>query len=134
MDEPVALRTDGPHSPEYTKQVADIVAEAIRVLNYASMPGSGGLEYPGDVYSLLGALYTGTGRLPQLFRQLVAFLDAQAASGRLGDDHGRDVAAQTAQAAFYLGAAHQVAADLTASLQAAQNAIAGLYVRDDTDG
>lgn len=53
------------------------------------MPGSGGIDYPGDVHKLLGDLYLATGRLPQLLDQVAAFLLAQAYRGRLGDDNGR---------------------------------------------
>src|SRR5258707_15858738 len=106
MPEPVELRTDGPHSAEYTMQVAYALAEAARVLNYATMPGAGGLDYPGDAYSLLGALYTATERLPQLFGQLTAFLAGQRDAGKLADDHARNVAAQVARAAFRLAKAH----------------------------
>ena len=134
MTEAVPLRTDGPHSPEYTKQVADTLAECVRVLNYASLGDAPGLEYPGDVYSLLGALYTATQRLPQLLVQLAGFLDAQARTGRLADDQGREVSEQIGSAAYWLGAAHQCAGDLTAALQSAQNAIAGLFVKEDEGG
>jgi len=135
MPEPVDLRTDGPHGTEYTMQVADALAEAARVLNHATMPGAGGLDYPGDVYSLLGALYTATQRLPQLFGQLAAFLASQRDAGNLADDHGRDVIAQVALASFRLGKAHGAAVTLTEELQAAQNAVSGLYVKEDgTDG
>jgi len=135
MPEPVKLRTDGPHSAEYTMQVANTLAEAARVLNYATMPGRGGLDYPGDVHSLLGALYTATERLPQLFGQLAAFLAGQRDAGNLADDDGRDVIAQVALASFRLGKAHGAAVTLTEELQAAQNAVSGLYVKEDgTDG
>ena len=127
----IDLNPDGPHSPERTKEVADLLAEGVRFLNY-STNGGPGLEYPGDVYSLLGALYTGTERLPQLLMQLTSFLAAQAASGTLADDHGRDVATLTAEASYNLGTAHQLAADLTKALQNAQQAITGLYVRGES--
>ncbi len=134
MSEPVELRTDGPHGIEYTMQVGDTLAEAVRVLNYATMPARGGLDCPADVYSLLGLLYTGTQRLPQLFAQLTAFLASQRDAGNLADDHGRGVIEQVALAAFRLGKAHQAAAVLTGELQAAQNAISGLYIKEDGNG
>jgi len=133
MDEPVALRTDGPYSPEYTKQVADQVAEGIRVLNYCSMPGGGGLRYPADAYELLALLWTGTQRLPQLFRQLDAFLADQGASGKLGADDGGNVAGLLSGAGEALHNAHWWANGLTEVLQRAQNAIAGLHVKEGAD-
>jgi hypothetical protein len=54
----------------YTAQVADFLAECVR--------------------TLLGHVYTATGRLSQLVDQLTVFLQSQASSGRLGDDKGRD--------------------------------------------
>jgi len=134
VSKPVELRTDGPHSAEYTMQVAYALAEAARVLNYATMPGASGLDYPGDAYSLLGALYTAAERLPQLFAQLTAFLESQRDAGNLADDQGRDVIAQLALAAFRLAKAHQAAATLTDELRAAQNAISGLYVKEAGNG
>jgi hypothetical protein len=129
----VNFHMDGPHTPATTLEAADLFAEGIRYLNHATMPGAGGLENPADAYSLLGALYTATGRLPQLLAQLTAFLDSQAGTGRLGDDQCREVSDQVASASLYLGACHRCATELTAGLQAAQNAIAGLYVKDGGD-
>jgi len=134
MPEPIDLRTDGPHSPDSVRGAADLVAEGVRYLNHATMPGAGGLDYPGDAYSLLGALYTATQRLPQLFAQLTAFLESQRDAGNLADDNGRDATGQVALAAFRLAKAHQAAATLTVQLRAAQNAISGLYVKGDGNG
>jgi hypothetical protein len=122
--------TDGPHSPEYTRQLGEALAEAVRCLNYASRDGAPGLEYPGDVYSLLGWLYTAAERLPQLLDQLAYFLHEQYASGRVADDQGRDASTLTAIAggALLTGKGHAEA--LTSSLRKAQEQIAGLYVKE----
>jgi hypothetical protein len=133
MPDPITLRTDGPHSPETVRAAADQVAEMIRYLNYAAMSGSEGLESPADVYSLLGALYTATGRLPQLLGQLDRFLAAQAASGRLAADDGAPTGGLISSAGEALHNADCWAAGLTEALQRAQNAIAGLNVRRGTD-
>lgn len=127
----ISLNTDGPHSPEYTREVADALAEAVRVLNYSTRSGEAGLESPADAYSLLGALYTATGRLPQLVTQIVAFLAAQGGSGALADAHDRSVATQIAEASYHLGHADGTATKLTAALQQAQQSISGLYVKGD---
>lgn len=126
----IDLNTDGPHSPDYTREVGNALAEAVRVLNYATRGEADGLEYPGDVYTLLGALYTATGRMPQLLTQLVEFLAAQGGSGTLADDHGRNVPSQIAEASYHLGHAHGAATALTKALQQAQQSISGLYVKD----
>lgn len=125
------LRTDGPHSTAYTREVGDVLAEAVRVLNYATLAEAPGLEYPGDAYTLLAALYTATSRMPQLFGQVAAFLRAQEASGTLGEDHDRPVDVQTGIACGALVTAREHAEALTGSLRAAQNAISGLYVKED---
>ena len=71
--------------------------------------------------------------MPQLLGQLQAFLDAQLASGRIGDDRGRDPGPLAWNAAAHLAGAQARAAEVTAELRAAQNAIAGLYVKGGTD-
>lgn len=134
MSDPIELRTDGPHRPEYTREVANAVAEGIRVLNYATLGDAPGLDGPDDAYSLIAALYTATQRMPQLAGQITAFLAGWQASGQLADSNGLDPTAQVALASYHLGAAHASAMELTAGLRAAQNAIAGLYVREGTDG
>jgi len=128
------LRTDGPHSPEYTREVGNLLAEAVRVLNYATLGDCPGLEYPGDAYTLLGALYTATQGLPQLLGQVASFVTAQAAAGKLGDTQGRSAVQVAGVNAACLALASQLAGDLTGRLQAAQNAISGLYVKGENDG
>jgi hypothetical protein len=129
----IDLRTGGPHSPEYTQEVGNALAEAVRVLNYGTHAGVG-LEYPADAYSLIGALYTATQRLPQLFGQMAAFLDGWQASGQLGDSNGADPNLVTLAASQNLTEAARLARMVTDSLQFAQNAIAGLYVAEGKSG
>lgn len=63
---------DGPHTPNTTAATAAILAEAVRVLNHATLPNRAAdtLPYPSDVARLLGHLGTALERLPQLLRQL----------------------------------------------------------------
>ena len=135
MTDLIELRTDGPHSPEYTRQVAEALAEAVRVLNFATAPPAfagdlpAGLGSPADVYDLLGSLEMAVERMPQLTGQLTAFLSAQKNTGALADDHGRGAAEQVALAAFNLGEAHHAAEVLAAALRGARDAISGLYVK-----
>lgn len=86
------LNPDGPHSPEYTRELGNALAEAVRCLNYATRDDAPGLDYPADAYSLLGALYTATQRLPQLMQQVAAFLESQSATRCLADSRGGDPA------------------------------------------
>lgn len=130
------LRTDGPHSTEYTHHLGEALAEAARTLNYATRGGAGGLECVPDVYGLLGWLYTTTERLPQLFDQLSEFLRAQARDADLGDsDRDPDLSpeAQALIGADHLREASQMLYHVTRSLHDAQNIIAGLYVKEDHD-
>lgn len=62
---------------------ADTAAEAIRALNHATLPGAGTLTAPSDVYDVVGALATLTGRLPQVLSQLQTFLAREHAAGRV---------------------------------------------------
>jgi hypothetical protein len=127
---PLELRPDGPHSPAYTVQVAWGVAEAVRVLNYATGSGAAdGLRAPATVYDVLGALRTATLRLPQLFEQLSRFLDQQLEAGRLAD-HVREPAVAVETAREALRSALPAAAELDQQLLRAQAAINGLYVPD----
>ena len=124
----INLHVDGPHSPERTKEIADLFAECVRFLNHATMSGNG-LDDPADIYYILGALYTGTQRLPQLTRQLAKFLGAQAATGTLGNNRDSDPAVEVTEAGYDLADAAQAAEALTTGLQNAQRAISGLYVK-----
>lgn len=125
----IDLNTDGPHSPDYTRQLGDALAETVRCLNYATLAEAPGLDYPADAYSLLGALCTAMGRMPQLLDQVGRFLRDQAATGALGDDHGRDPAIQAGMAADLLEDVRNRIAGLTPNLHQAQNDIAGLHVK-----
>jgi predicted metal-dependent HD superfamily phosphohydrolase len=127
------LHVDGPHSPERTKEIADLLAECVRFLNHATMSGNG-LDDPADVYYVLGALYTGTQRLPQLTRQITAVLTAQAATGTLGNNRDSDPAVEVTEAGYDLLDASVAAETLTTALQTAQQGIAGLYVKGEIPG
>jgi hypothetical protein len=130
MSSMIELDPDGPHSPELTAQAADVLAECVRFLNHATGRHAGhGLTWPADAYRVLGSLYTGTGRMPQLFTQLGTWLTRQAAAGILADDQGRDVTVLAAAAGEALASAAAAADTLTARLQSAQQAIAGLATR-----
>ncbi len=135
MSETITLSTLGPHSPEYTREVAWGLAECVRVLNYATGSAEdAGIAYPATAYEVLGALYTATGRLPQLLSQLSGWLERAAEAGRLAEERHGDVVAAvaTAQEALECAAGHVGA--VTSALQAAQNAIAGLSMPDDDEG
>jgi len=127
MSDPITLTADGPHSPEYTKQVGDLAAEAVRVLNYATRSDAGGLANPADAGDLLGALCETASRLPQLCSHIQKFLASRLAAGTVGGDGGRDPARMVAGAVAQLRDAELIAADLASSLEYAQASISGLH-------
>jgi len=126
----VDLNPDGPHSPEITARAGQLFDDTSRFLVYATMPRRGGLAYPADVYRLIADLYTATARFPQMCEQLARFLRAQAATGRLYEARGRDIALQVERAEMHLDQAAAAAHALTTALQAVQADIAGLGVRE----
>lgn len=124
MPDPIALNTDGPHSPDYTRQVADTLAEAVRVLIYATRGDAPGLHNIAHAYDLLGALYTATGRLDQLFTQIETFLKAR--ESEMGNLPGSNAHVQVLVANSCLGGAASATRDVTVLLEQTQNAIGGL--------
>ncbi len=100
---------------EHARHAAD-AAEAIRALNHATLPGTGGLTYPADAYEALGQLAVLAARLPQALAQILAFLAAGQDAGRIvivaGDHAGDPAAALTAAPAC-----------LDAAIDGAQNAL-----------
>jgi hypothetical protein len=108
----------GPDGPS-AAGLADQVAELVRALNHATLPGRSGLAYPGDVYSVLIALSVLAARLPQALAQTETFLAKELAAGRIvivDGAHTGDPAAAVAQAAACLhtarAAAHRLHIDL----------------------
>jgi hypothetical protein len=132
---PLELRPDGPHSNAYTVQIAWQVAEAVRVLNYATgSHAPAGLTAPATAYDVLGAMRTTALRMPQLFEQLAQFLEQQLEAGRL-EDHVRHPAYAVESAVDALNDARSLTQTLEPALMRAQAAINGLYIpAGDADG
>lgn len=126
------LRIDGPHSPDYTKEVAAQLAECVRVLNHATQ-GDDGLRNSADAYELLGELSTAAAGLPQLLQQTRAFLDRELEAGRLRDTNDGDPADAVEAAGAYVDGARKDAAELRDSCNTAQQAIANLGGKVITD-
>jgi hypothetical protein len=127
------LRPDGPHTPAYTVQVAWGLAEAVRVLNYATTHAAAGLTTPATAYDVIGATKTAAQRLPQLFDQLSNFLERELDAGRLAD-HVREPAAAVETALMGLSRAGEAADEMERELERAQAAINGLYIPDPAAG
>jgi hypothetical protein len=124
------LNPDGPHSPERTRVAGQVLDDVSRLLVYASMPGSGGMESPADAYRLLADLYTVTARLPEVCGYLERFLREQQATRPLYEAQGRDIAAQVERFAAHLHRAADAARAFTRAAQDAQADIAGIGVKE----
>ena len=128
LTESLTAQLHGPHSDETTAGAARLAAEAIRFLNYATMPQSGGLTEPATVPALAGELSTTVYRLPQLFSQLTDWLNEAMAAGQLADDYGRPVYRLTDEARLLLSKAMGRADDLGRALAAVQSLTTSLHV------
>ncbi|SEG90971.1 hypothetical protein SAMN04489712_1283 [Thermomonospora echinospora] len=128
MGERIEFRPDGPHSDDYTTDLARAFAEAVRVLNHATMRA--GLHYPSTVYDMTGNLATGTAGLGQLVSQIGAFLKREATAGNLADTSGTDPRLTVRDAALAIQDAECAAAALADALRDIQSAVSGLYVPD----
>jgi hypothetical protein len=125
----IELRAGGPHSDDYTTEVARAFSESVRVLNHATFTGRG-LTNPQTVYEVAGALAGGAAGLRQLFDQMTRFLGTETAHGRLAHDNGADPAITVSGIGRQLGFAGLAAAELFEALSAVQNAASHLYVPD----
>lgn len=120
-------RLNGPHDDEHTAAAADLAAEAVRYLNYATgSHAPAGLAYPSTVYLLAADLSSAAHRMVQLFGQLGDWLTREDAAGMLGTDDGSPSADVVTTARKRLAAASASATLLSAQLAALQNGIAGL--------
>jgi hypothetical protein len=128
-DRPVT--PDGPHSPERTRAVGEAISEAFRILNYATMPEKHGLAYPGDVYSVLGALSAAMSKLPQALDQMTWFIRKQVSGGKAVENarygkHNGDTEAAYATMLHALRAATSSAGDLERWLGEGRTALNGM--------
>lgn len=124
----LAVLADGPHDDDRTVAVAELAAEAVRFLNYATR--AGGLTYPASVYTVAGSLALAASRLPQMLRQAGGFLARELEAGRLGQDDGRSPAGTVDAALFGLSAAAGAADDLARALNGVQAALSGTRQRE----
>ena len=117
---------DGPHDDDTTIALAQITAEAIRVLNHATRDTSATSD-PATVNAVLGQLAAAAHRLPQLCGQLSGWLRQENTAGRLAhsDTSGLDDAIDGTLASLDRAAGH--ATHLAEALNRAQQATAWLY-------
>ena len=116
---------DGPHDDDTTIALARIAAEAIRVLNHATMPGRG-LADPATVCVVLGEFAAAAHRLPQLCTQLGGWLAAEHTAGRLAHTNS-DLPGALHHLTARLENATRYAGLLGGALDDAQQTTAGLY-------
>lgn len=124
-------RTDAGHHPQQTIAIADGIAEATRLLTYATMPGKNGLRHPGDVYSVLGALTDALARLPHILTQTTDFVDDLVTEGRVRENpnygsHGGDVQAANAEMREAMRVASKGLSTARSGLYIAHSALSGL--------
>ena len=115
-------------------ELADAAADAIRSLNHATFPGTGGLTWPSDAYDVIASLGLLASRLPQLLGQLDGWLTREVEQGRVSVDGGAyvgDPQAAAAVTSHYLDQAATAAHTLHRALDAAQQATAHLASDDD---
>lgn len=123
-------RLNGPHDDEHTAAAADLAAEAIRYLNYATGPhAADGLHGPSAVYEVTAGLYLAASRLAPCLDQLGAWLYRQDAAGLVGTDDGAPAVGVVAGAFGLCRAAARKADALAADLAGLQSAISGLNGR-----
>jgi hypothetical protein len=122
---------DGPHADEHTAAAADLAAEAVRFLNYATghHAPEGGLTWPSTVYEVVGRLSQAALGMPQLFTQMSTWLATELADGRIGMDDRSDATPAVADARAHLNAAKHAALRLERELSAAQNALSAVNGR-----
>ena len=111
-------------------EVAGAIAEDARTLNYLTRAGAVALEYPSDLYDVLGELRTAAQRLPQLFGQMAAWLAGEHEAGRVAHANGADTGEYVEAVTGALGRAGTDAETLAAALGSAHDASSGLAVAD----
>jgi len=121
----IELKPDGPHDDDSAIEVANALAECVRVLNHATLP-TAGVRYPATVYTLMGALSQSVHRMGQLMANCAGLLADMDSAGEL-----RDVADDDSAGAvlFFRGDARDAVAALSEAarrLDACQQATANL--------
>ncbi len=117
----IDLSTDTAPSPERTIKLAEMIAEAVRVLNHQTRHHEA-LRYPSEADRLIRELSSAAGRLPQLLGQVGAWLKREDADGRIevpyGEYQGNPLLA-VAMARLRLDAASAAATALQEALDSA---------------
>ncbi len=125
----------GPHSPAKTDAAARLIADAVRYLNYATLPSSNapGISYAGDVDGVIGSIHAAVDVLRQTFGQLAECLRDDLATGRLrlapgGVRDRMDTENAVEVACGYLEAARAQAETLGATLGHVRHLTSAMYL------
>ncbi|RSM93776.1 hypothetical protein DMB42_52100 [Nonomuraea sp. WAC 01424] len=130
-DDGKPVTVNGPHSSEGTRAIAAGIDAAVRMLNYATMPGNDGIVYPATVYSVYGELIAALDKLPQALQQMERWVGEQVSEGAVRENpdygkHAGDAEAAHATLAGATLAACAQAAKLSEALGRARSAAGGL--------
>lgn len=126
------------HSSTYTLEVAGAVADAVRVLNYATLShnAEAGVPYPSTAYDVVSRLHAAVAGMDQLTRQLADRVAEIAATREITVSHGiftGDPAAAVGAVLESLDTVRQAAAGLAGALGYAQRDLSPIGVRITTD-
>jgi hypothetical protein len=125
LAECLAALVAGPYDDLDTAGAAGLAAEAVRYLNHA-VP-RGGVTVPATVATVTADLSAAAWRLPQLLAALGDWLAAEAAAGRVGDDHCRPPADLISKIRAAFGRAGDHAGGLADALSTAHNLASPLH-------
>ena len=122
----ITLSEDGPHSGDYSTNVADAISQGVRVLNHALRRG--GIEQPADAAYIISDLALAAHGLEQLCDQFSSYFVTELAAGRLGLWSEREGTVETAveETTLALGLSASLASQLGRQLDAARNLCDGL--------
>ena len=132
----IDLDPDTAPSPDRTIQLAEVIAEAVRVLNHQTRHHEA-LRYPSDADRLLRELATTAARLPQLLGQVTAWLAKEDDADRIEMASGSrypsaGLAADVVRLKLEVAAAD--ARRLQVSLDAAASVTSDMAAREDEGG
>lgn len=118
----IDLNPDRAHSPERTAHTADVLAECLRVLNYAAEKNNG-LVWPGTLYRLMGEFRVAGDRIPELGERLIRFLEREHNAEHLRRDDGGDVTPDVQAACEHLNELRAAGTAFYNAATKAQNAL-----------
>ena len=107
-------------------QLARAVAEHVRALNHATLPGRSAYRWPADVDAVIASLQIAIGRLTQTLVQASEWLGNELDAGRIGHDQGDDPELVVHAAQRWLSAAFSEACELSTALDVVHQYTAGL--------